>query len=247
MICKFCREETELISAHIIPKSFYDIKDNNFSLKIITDMDGHFPKRSQTGVYDKEILCKKCDNNFGLLDQYATENFLRAKNVAELRDGNVAIARSYKDTEQSKIFDFALSILLRASWSKTVFFHRVMLGPYQELLENYFRNEEELSSAVDIIVAEYDEKVPLMDPHRTRLDGVNFWSLYANRFIFYIKVDSKKIPEDFCGTSIRTSPSLLTIVRQWRGSKQREVMQAVARRVNEKYGLVPRKSSPQYG
>lgn len=235
MVCKFCREDKQLISSHIIPKSFYQIEDEKFGLKIITEREGEFPKRSRTGVYDKNILCKECDSYFGKLDEYAAEYFLRASSVAELRDTSGPIARSYKDIDQKKIFDFVLSVLLRAAWSSELFFQKVELGPYLESIERYFKTGEKLTDAIDIIVAEYDERAPLLDPHRTRFDGANYWCLYANRFIFYIKVDRKKLLPDFSGISILTAPSLVTIVRQWRGSKERDVMQKLARNVNKKY------------
>jgi hypothetical protein len=45
------------------------------------------------------------------------------------------------------------------------------------------------------MIAEFDQAdVPQLNPTYTRLAGIRFLVLYANRFIFYLKVDKKPTP-----------------------------------------------------
>jgi hypothetical protein len=65
-ICKLCGADTRLVKAHIIPEAFYrDIKDQRDApLRMLgTDAD-EYVRRSQTGEYDGEIVCRDCEDLF---------------------------------------------------------------------------------------------------------------------------------------------------------------------------------------
>lgn len=243
--CKLCGEAKKLIDAHIIPKSFYDFSNRDLGpTKVISNAAGQFPKRTQTGIYDNTILCNVCDGFFGKFDQHVAENLLNAKDSTYLKNGTRALAGVYPAADPNIIVDFALSMLLRAAWSSHRFFEKVNLGPFEGELIEHFAKKKELSRNFDTSLAEFDHRnVPIMDPYRIKIDGVNFWHFNAGRFEFYIKVDKRKTPNCLSETSLRSRSETVTVMRQWRGSNQRSVMQDLTLRVEKRHGdLWPRKA-----
>jgi hypothetical protein len=69
-ICKFCKLERQFARAHIIPKSFHARSDIG-PLHIYSNKSGRRPTRSQTGIYDEEMMCIGCEAKYAYLDGYA--------------------------------------------------------------------------------------------------------------------------------------------------------------------------------
>ena len=64
MKCKFCGDEGNLIEAHVIPAgAFPRIKQQDKkALEIITSRASEYAKKAPLGVYDKTIVCNRCEN-----------------------------------------------------------------------------------------------------------------------------------------------------------------------------------------
>ncbi|MFC1977172.1 hypothetical protein ACFLWS_02760, partial [Chloroflexota bacterium] len=76
MKCKLCGNESPLIKAHIIPAGFFRrIKDGTEPLEIMTNTTGEYTKKSQVGVYDPAIVCRKCEAIWQEWDNYV-QHFL---------------------------------------------------------------------------------------------------------------------------------------------------------------------------
>lgn len=194
MICKKCAEHKPLIKAHIISESFYQISDDDQQpLMVVTDAFDVRPKRSRIGVYDKTILCAGCDNEFNEFDQPAKETLLSGNKSVAMADRGKPILFEYEDSNAVTIAKFALSVLLRASWSNNDFFRRVKLGPYENAITQYLFEGAEKPSCLDVLLAEYDmPTVPTMDPHETRFDGVKFWWVGQTDLSFIFALTRKK-------------------------------------------------------
>lgn len=78
MVCKLRTYDKKLVEAHIIPRRFYEpLKDGGQIPQIIADKAGVYPKRSAIGVYDREILCEKCERIFCPWDDYGYRFLMR--------------------------------------------------------------------------------------------------------------------------------------------------------------------------
>ena len=58
----------------MIPAGFFRrIDDGNGTLRLLSESEEQYPKRSPIGVYDSTILCEFCEPLFGDWDNYAQE------------------------------------------------------------------------------------------------------------------------------------------------------------------------------
>jgi hypothetical protein len=63
MICKGCGKDKKLVKSHIIPAAFFrDLTDGEDDLNLVSGDQIGIAKRSRTGIYDKSILCKDCED-----------------------------------------------------------------------------------------------------------------------------------------------------------------------------------------
>jgi len=74
--CKYCEKEKSLVKSHIIPRSFFEIKDFNRkapkkSLSLLSDSGKINPMKHPIGIYDIHLFCKECENKFMKYDDYA--------------------------------------------------------------------------------------------------------------------------------------------------------------------------------
>jgi len=187
-----------------------------------------YPSRAPQGVYDPEILCSRCDAEFlGPLDQHAAETLLHGKREV-VRIGAMEI-RKYPEAEAAKIRLFIASVAWRASISQHRFFARVKLARYEDVIRSMILGDEPAHSSIDIAVAEFEGAQGFLDPHQTRFNGVRFTVLYADRFVFYITTDQRPCPEFLAEHLIGNERPVITIPRSWQRSKERQLMQSIAR------------------
>ncbi len=69
-ICKFCGQERELIKSHIIPKSFYRLKERG-RFAAITPSDRRVDIVHHQNGFKEHLMCSNCDGSLGNLDAYA--------------------------------------------------------------------------------------------------------------------------------------------------------------------------------
>jgi len=226
--CRLCLTETSLIKAHVIPECFMSLPPAEEGVaKILTNSPGRYPKKMRTGIYDKGILCAKCDARLGLLDQHAAERLVRSNAIEEVPIGH-RVYRKYLSADPLLTHQFAASVVWRASISSHEFFAKVKLGPYQEIIRNSLLREER-DARVGTLLAEFDvPDVAILNPQSTRFDGVNFWVLYANRFIIYLKVDQRPMPGYFAELELRAGRCTASIIRSLNDSKELGVLKKLA-------------------
>lgn len=229
-ICKLCEQEKKLINAHIIPKAFFSLPLLNAEpAKILSSIKGVYPKTTRTGIYDSGILCGSCDGKLGILDQYVAERLIQKKEFNQLTFVQ-AVGRRYANVNPDLVQKFLLSVLWRASVSNHYFFSRVSLGPYENTIASILREEKEDPYVIPAILGEFSsENPPVLDPHSTCFEGVRFWVIYANRFIFYIQTDKRRTPSQFRPFCVKPKAPLISIVRSWDKSKELAVLTGVAR------------------
>jgi hypothetical protein len=230
-ICKLCRTDRQLIKAHIIPQSFYAPASSDGVAKILSNTKGVWPKKTPIGVYDENILCADCDGKLGELDQHAAEQLLQngpTKTIQTTEPDSKVIARCYETADPGKLLLFIASVVWRASVSSHDFFSRVELGPYEAIIRAMLQGKDRDSPRVQALLAEFDKSnTATLDPHSTRTDGVRFWVVYARQFVFYLKLDSQAMPAALTELSIEPGKPIISVVRDWNGSKEMAVMQKI--------------------
>jgi hypothetical protein len=227
-ICRLCEQERRLVKAHIVPEAFYDLPDLRDGVtKILSNTLGYHPKKMRNGIYDENILCGRCDGELGKLDQHAAEQLLQIGPSRALG----TYVNYYESADPEKLHAFIISVAWRASVSRHQFFKSTTLGEYEALLHTMLRTGDFSDERVQTLIGEFDTShSAILNPHKTRSgdDRIRFWVIYANRFIFYVKTDKRRTPEEF-GQYVLTKGRIVTsIVRSFTDSKEFPLLKKLA-------------------
>lgn len=231
--CLFCGYKKKLIKAHIISKSLYSLSTTNEPTKLVSSNSKYIAKRAPIGVYDKNILCSDCDNKIGEWDEYAATFFKNKfqSNHYILDDNGIKVAYQITSFKYDKLKLFYLSLLWRACVSSHVFFRKVNLGPYQEKLHQHLlRNDPGSPDQFAIIISKfnYDSKmIPLLDPQRSRYDGVNVYKIYFYGYMSLVKVDKRSYFDTLEPFVVRPDRNIIVLLRDYRNSKEFSLMRKV--------------------
>ncbi|MCD6670830.1 hypothetical protein LT068_17525 [Vibrio cholerae] len=207
MKCKGCNENKKLIKAHIIPESFFvSMKSGNKPLKVITNILGVYPKKSPIGIYDRNILCRECENRFQKIDDYAFRILIAEedKQIPVYND-DVVVGYQLNNVDVSRLKLFFISILWRASISEQPFFSKINLGELEDKAKSLIWNES--SGGADdfsFVLAKFDNvsgnvSKTIMDPHPEIWFGANCYRFYFYGYILYIKADLCETPNEWKG------------------------------------------------
>jgi len=234
--CKLCDKDKKLIKAHIIPassfKDLYPKKGNQDSLKFISTELQH-QKRIPIGLYDKNILCSKCDNLINQYENYSRKILFRRLLKYHPESKEAYIVPKY-DYPLLKLF--ILSILWRSSISGIIGFHTYNLGPYENLFKKAVKNKDEkIVNDISIVFTKFDSadknenriiKGFLQTPRQCRIEGTNFTILYLSRgYKILVKIDKRKLPIFLKKVELKENKPLI-ILRDKNFLKSRELQEA---------------------
>lgn len=205
MNCKLCGKEKKAAKSHVIPEAFFrEIRMDDKKLMLRADYPDALPKSTPIGVYDQTILCHECEAKFNRYDDYGIRVLAKEQNkffVAAKRP-NGADALQAAGVDANLLLGFLASVLWRASVSTHIFYTRVSLGPFEEILRRYIdSSEKETPNFLDAFFYKWipPKESPfvaktILDPAPTKLHGINLYKLYLGDFIAIIKVDSRSLP-----------------------------------------------------
>ena len=233
MKCHLCLEDKKLIKAHIIPESFFlPLKSGKRVPELHTNTNGVYPRRAPVGIYDTSILCSNCDNTIGDWDNYAQQLLLKEFNEdLAIYDSSKKVAYKIDNFDYEKLKLFFISVLWRASISNHYFFKRVKLGPYESIARKMILKKESGSSEdFSVVIAKFSEPdiTSILDPHKDKYDGVNFYRFYMTGFVIYIKVDKRKTPKFLDKFYIRKCEPIWILLRDLHKSKDGKIMKDIA-------------------
>ncbi|WP_217514379.1 hypothetical protein [Vibrio metschnikovii] len=230
MTCNLCGKDKKLIEAHIIPRSFYEpLKVSGKIPILVTDTAGIFPKRSPTGIYDKNIVCESCEQLFSPWDDYGYKFFSQSfSDCKAIYDNGELLAFNLGQCDYHKLKMFFLSMLWRASVSSHPFFKSVNLGPFEEkvaklILSNDSGDNKNFSVALSKFESD-PNKTGMMNPHKTRISNVLHYSFYLFNFNVMIKVSSETAPRVFKDLYISSQKDVHCISRNFEESKEYDVL-----------------------
>lgn len=223
-VCQRCGIDKKLVAAHIVPKVFWGLPPQEAgSLAIVSDSDGWRTKRSPAGIYDENILCSSCDEFIGTFDQHGAENLLRGGSQRR-QIGPDLVCREYSTAQANQIIRFMCSVLWRAAISKNSFYSRIDLGPYLSMVRNAFENQN-CNGSLEFIIEEFDkDSIPQMDPFMSRIETRRVATVFANRFLFHIKLDQQTFSSEMKKIAIQNGRPVITTIKNWETSKHRLVM-----------------------
>lgn len=214
--CCYCKNYTKLVKAHIIPRFFYP---KNSSTRLYADKIPYTKKRP-IGAYDQYILCGSCDNKIGSLDNNAKQIFLDRKGVIDkivhhLSNGLKPLKYyTLKNKDNYELlFQFFISVLWRASISKSEDFSSFQLGKYESLARNsMFTQNSEAKKIFSFSICHLDDIVSPINFYSskfTRIHGVNFYSWILGYFKILIKVDQRPTPKSLEYSSLSSKQILM--------------------------------------
>jgi hypothetical protein len=233
MICKLCGENKKLIKSHIIPEGFFrPLRSGDTVPEIHSNIKGAFPKRSPIGIYDKTILCEKCDKYLGVWDSYAQKLLIQdfSEELA-VEKGNMKAAYRIDKYDYKQLKLFFLSVLWRASISSLAFYSKIEIGPHESVIKEMIKREdpgEPFDYAVSLAKFRDPRISAMLDPHRTRLDGINYCQFYITGFVVYIKVDKRHPPDFLRELCLKIHPPFWIILRDLNKSKDGKIMKNIA-------------------
>lgn len=230
MICKLCLKEKTLVKSHIIPESFFEVKNREISPALIFDTDIH-PKRRPIGIYDPNILCHECEKVFDIWDDYGFKLLVEKASERKilLTDEEGGWIECYEEYDYEKIRLFCLSVLWRAGVSDDMFFSHVKLGPYEERLRFLILNipvTEDNFTIQFTRYSDFDQPVH-MPPNPERYDGVRFYRFFLGRIMFHVKVDSRSTPHPFDKLIIQKDEPLYIMTHEFKTSSHAEIVKKV--------------------
>ena len=234
MKCKLTGMEGKGVNAHIIPRSFFRIDPEEKELaRIYTNKEGEYPKRAPKGVYDSSIVVEEGERVFSGWDDYAAELLItNVGNFLTIYDQGETIGYQLKEYDYQSLKLFFLSVLWRAAVSSHPFYDRVKLGPHLEIIRDLLlRGNLDNSEPYDVVLARWhgEEDTGMLNPHRNRFEGLNYYLIYMDRYVAYIKVDKCKATGLFGQAQLIEGSPLLVIGRNPNESKERDLMLRIFR------------------
>jgi hypothetical protein len=191
MTCKNCGVN-KTIKAHLIPRVFCTQVQTGKSHAASITKNGMF-KISQSGIWDGNILCDKCDGKLGTFENYVH------KLSQTIRDYGSELPWKTKivdNADNVQVLKYCAGILYKYSLT-TQENGRIDLGRYQNILRDFLFNDAPIPEELDVLIfrlIQYSHdndvfayRAPILD----RQFGVNMYRMMMGGLVFFIKLDKQ--------------------------------------------------------
>jgi len=224
-VCKLCNKFKQLIEAHIIPRSFYELHSRVYMDKY------NYPLKRPIGTYDTNILCKECDNLIAnKFDTIAKEVLIDKKHCIKdtLKDcysnEKINFMRLSDQSYYERITKFFISVLWRASISSQKDFEDFTLNWYEDIAKKMILDDQytEWEKYFAVCICNFNDinyKLQLISPKRIKMDGVSFYTLILGGIKVFVKVDKLREPISLQPCYLNSRSSLLMLETKLRGTK----------------------------
>ena len=206
-ICKFCNEEKELIKSHIIPKSFYRLKQHDNRFSAITTSDNSVDLVHYQNGLKEYLMCSDCDGRLGILDAYAGKILFQEICKHPFKTVNSIKTYLLKNCEFDyyKLRKFFISLAWRASISSE--FNNFSLGKYEDIALKILKDE--MSDNTDLFVP-----VVVRKRTQTPIDNICTWCEYrvAGKYACLVRFPDYEI-KIITNTEHSKSPDVMRIYK----------------------------------
>jgi hypothetical protein len=213
----------------MIPESLYpfDAGPGREPLVIVANAEAPVPRRSPTGIYDRDLVCRQCEERFTRWDDYAHRFFSPElpRECAIRHENEVLAYRIPVDYALLKLF--FVSLLWRSHATAQPIFSGVEVGPFAPQLREMVLNADPGgTNDFPVFLAKFDDPLgtALLNPHRERWFGVNYYRFYLRGYIAHIKVDRRLAPAEFRAFQLSPDAPLTVLQRDFRGSPEHNLM-----------------------
>jgi len=196
MSCVRCGEK-KTIKAHLIPQVFCKEVQVGKAHATGVGEDGKFHV-TQSGTFDKEILCAKCDGILEKLEDYT------AKILRLIRENSIGLQIGPKvvsGIENEKILRFCAGILWKYSITKEEY-GKIDLYGFQDEVYRIAYSEQEIPEWFNVAMFRlqthpndsgvFAYRAPLID----RKNRVRLYRFMLGGCLFFVKVHRKKMRDD---------------------------------------------------
>jgi len=198
MNCRLCFtaiNDTNRCEAHILPRGLLKaMSADEFGNLLIVGTDMGRKKRAPTGIYDRNILCKGCDNSLGVYDDYA----ITFVNSSKLVNHSSGLGWTIADVDHKKLKLFCISYLWRSSITQRKEFSGVSLGnKHEEKIQRLLMagdpgSHDDYTTTFAKFTSLDDSIGGVLFPALTRIKKLNHYEAYLPRlYKFWVKVDSR--------------------------------------------------------
>ncbi len=210
-LCKLTDKYGRFVDCHIVPRSFLDLTQQRGEspLRVYSLHQRTRSKKSQTGIYDTEIVTNDGERVLARLDSSANRvlNAPIARR-AYIKDERGFVARDQDGRRVGYMISpgfyadlklFALSIFWRASVSKRPEFATFQLDREIETRIKALLSSSDPSSSeeLSILITRYTNRLgaPFITPNRVTVMGVPFVQTTLGEYHFYMKTAAVETPQ----------------------------------------------------
>lgn len=230
--CKLTGELGKAIRSHIIPKSFFNLKEPE-NPPLIMSADGSF-KKSRIGIYDDGLVTARGEEYFKNIDDYAYKILISKRDsFIDLTVEGQKVGKALLDYDYKKLKLFFLSLLWRASETAQPPFSAVGLGPHSPLIKDMILNGNPGSPEdYAVILFRFPEAKSLQSgttlfPFPARISDRNWYRFFLCEYCALIKVDSQKTPSPFDFMKILPDEKLCVFDREFPNSPEAKVVNQI--------------------
>lgn len=190
MSCMICGR-VPTIKSHLIPKTLareVQVGKAHAYARNSDDFD-----HTQSGIYERNILCKDCDNELGKWENIAAKAFRQIRE--ESKDDPLG-EHKLKDVSGDEILRFIAGLL----WKYSVASKdngRIDLGPYQDLMKGLAFSLQQVPNSIDALVCRLrrhegdDDVFAYRAPKPDRQEGVNGYRVLVGGMFIFVKTDKQ--------------------------------------------------------
>lgn len=198
MPCEICGKENT-IKAHLIPKTLAT-EVNEGQAHAAAAVSGEEFRHSQSGLWDRDILCAECDQEIGKWENHASNVLQRIREKA----ADEPYGKYSVEADGDKLLRFCAALLWKYSVTKREF-GRIKLGPYQRILRGIAFEGSDISSRFNAFLfrlklsREDDDvfayRAPTPDKVEDRKTGrsVNLQRFLVGGCLFFARLDQRSL------------------------------------------------------
>lgn len=194
MPCRNCGSH-ELIKAHLIPRAFaVEVKVGKSIAAGVKSSEAF--THSQSGIWDDQILCGRCD---GVLGRYENYTLGLTKRIRACPDTSPWQQHVLSGVDSEYVLKFCAGILYKFSLT-TPPKGRIGLGRYQDVLRRFlFEPGVECPPEIDALIIRPlrfpsdDGVFAYRAPRDDRQHGLNCYRMMMGGVIFFVFLDSRGI------------------------------------------------------